>query len=93
MRIQLEIIDIETSSVLEDLGECLTNNPDRAAQMYEDDCTEWADKGYSASIHWTDITDQAAASLGRRGGKSRSDAKRKANAANGKLGGRPVTKK
>jgi hypothetical protein len=32
--------------------------------------------------------DPAAVALGRRGGKSRSDAKRKASAANGKLGGR-----
>jgi hypothetical protein len=91
MRIKLEVFDVDTGKNLEDLGTCLTNNPNRAVQMYDQD-EKWIEQGYNADIRWTDITDPAAASLGSRGGKSTSAAKRKASAANGKLGGRPKIK-
>lgn len=88
MRIKLEVFDCDTGETLEDLGTCLTDNPSRAVQMYDED-EKWIEQGYNADIRWKDVTNPAAASLGSRGGKSTSDAKRKASAANGKLGGRP----
>jgi hypothetical protein len=47
------------------------------------------DEGGNIISHWKN---EAAVALGSRGGKSTSDAKRKASAENGKLGGRPRTK-
>lgn len=88
MRIRLEVYDCDTNAPLEDLGTCLTDNPSRAVQVYDQD-EKWIEQGYNADIRWFDITDAAAASLGARGGKSKSPAKQAASAANGKLGGRP----
>lgn len=88
MRIKLWVVDVDTDAVLEELGTCLTDNPSRAVQNYDQD-DAWIEKGYNADIRWKDITDKAAAELGHKGGLSTSDAKRKSSAANGKLGGRP----
>ena len=88
MKIKIEVYDVESGETLEELGECLTDNPTRAIQMYNQD-EAWAERGYNADIRWVDITNPAAAALGKIGGRSTSDAKRKASAANGKRGGRP----
>jgi len=92
MRIKLEVYDVDTGETLEEIGECLTDSPSRAVQNYDQD-EAWIKKGYNADIRWKDITDKAAARLGRKGGQSTSDAKKKSSANNGKLGGRPKTKK
>lgn len=84
MRIKLNVIDTETGKTLQELGECVTDNPNRAAQMYHQD-EDWADKGYNADIRWEDITNPAARALG----SIKSDRKAVASRENGKLGGRP----
>lgn len=91
MRIKLWIEDSD-GNILEELGNCLTDSPNRAAQMYNDRCTKYDDQGLVTDVCWKDITDPAAKSLGSRGGKSTSDAKRSASRQNGKLGGRPKLK-
>jgi hypothetical protein len=85
MRIKLWIADSRDGEVLEELGTCLTDNPTRAAQMYESDTDKWEEKGYWAEVKWQDITDPAAVSLGRRGGSRTSDAKTQANRAKSNL--------
>jgi hypothetical protein len=84
MRIKLEVYDVDTGKTLEDLGTCMTDNPNRAVQNYDED-EKWIEQGYNADIRWTDITNQAAAALG----SIRSERKAKSSATNGKLGGRP----
>lgn len=49
MRIKLWIETID-GEVLEELGECLTNSPTRAIELYQDIEELWADKGYSCGI-------------------------------------------
>jgi hypothetical protein len=87
MRIKLWIES--DGDVIEELGECVTDNATRAVEMYDRKCDKWADKGYSPIIKWSDISDAAARSLGKRGGSSTSDAKKRAARRNGKRGGRP----
>jgi hypothetical protein len=84
MRIKLWVQDMDTGKVLEELGTCLTDSPNRAVQMYDED-TKWFDKGYNADICWEDITNPAAAALGR----VKSERKTAAARENGKKGGRP----
>jgi len=84
MRIKLWVEDVETGEVLEELGTCVTDNPNRAMQMYNQD-EDWAEKGHNADIHWQDITNPCAAALG----SIRSDKKSAAARENGKKGGRP----
>ena len=55
MRIKLWVQNEDTGEVLEDLGTCLTDNPARAVEMYNQD-EAWAKKGYNADIHWKDIS-------------------------------------
>ena len=88
MRIRFEVYDCDTLAPLEDLGTCLTDNPARAVQMYDQD-EKWIEQGYNADIRWFDVTNKAAAALG----SIKSERKAKSSAANGKLGGRPITKK
>ena len=87
MRIKLEVYDVDTGKTLEELGDCLTDSPNRAIQMYDDD-VKWSEKGYNADIRWKDITNKAAAALG----SIKSAKKSKSSAANGKLGGRKKSK-
>ena len=56
MLIKLWVEDIDTGEVLQELGTCLTDNPGRAVQMYDED-EIWCDRGYNADIYWKDITD------------------------------------
>jgi hypothetical protein len=84
MKIKIEVYDVETGDVLEDLGTCLTDSPARAIQMYHQD-DEWAEKGYNANIRWVDVTNLFAAALG----SIKSEKKAAASAANGRKGGRP----
>ena len=88
MRIRIFVKDMDTDEVLEELGTCLTDSPNRAIQMYDQD-EAWAEKGYNANICWEDITDKAAQALGKRGGEAKTEAKKASSAENGKLGGRP----
>jgi len=85
MRIRIEVYDVDTGKILADLGECLTDSPSRALQMYEDDERAWCDKGYSADLRWVDITNPSARALG----KIKTPRKAKSSAANGRKGGRP----
>jgi hypothetical protein len=87
MRIKLWVEDVDTGEVLEEIGECTTDNPSRAVQMYDQD-DAWAEKGYNAEIRWKDITNQAASALG----KMKSPAKTEAARENAKLGGWPKGK-
>lgn len=64
MRIKLEVYNVDTGETLEDLGECVTDSPARAVQMYDND-EAWIEKGYNADIRWKDITNKAARALGR----------------------------
>lgn len=47
IRIWIETIDGE---VLENLGECLTDSPGRAIELYKDTEESWSDKGYACGI-------------------------------------------
>jgi hypothetical protein len=85
MRIKIWVKDVETGDVLEELGECLTDSPNRAVQMYNED-DKWETLGYSADVCWKDITNQSAAALG----SIRTDKKAAAARENGKKGGRPA---
>lgn len=82
MRIKLYVVDVDTDEVLEEIGTCLTDSPNRAVQNYNED-EAWAEKGYNADIRWEDITDKAAAELGRKGGSANTPAQNVARAANG----------
>ena len=84
MRIRLEVFDSDTGAPLENLGTCLTDNPTRAVQMYNQD-TVWAEKGYNADIRWFDITNKAAAALR----AIPSDLRSQRSRENGRKGGRP----
>ena len=84
MRIRIEVYDIGTNETLEIVSECLTDSPNRAIQMYDQD-VKWTQKGYNADIRWIDITNNAARALG----SIKSARKARTSAANGKLGGRP----
>lgn len=84
MKIKLWVVDDDTDMVLEELGTCLTDNPSRAVQNYDQD-EAWIEKGYNADIRWKDITNEAARALG----SIKSERKAKSSANNGKLGGRP----
>jgi hypothetical protein len=84
MKIKIEVFDVDTGEALEDLGTCLTDNPSRAVQMYDQD-EKWIEQGYNADIRWKDVTNKAAAALG----SIKSAKKAKSSAANGKKGGRP----
>jgi hypothetical protein len=88
MRIKLWIEDGRNGDVLEELGTCLTDSPNRAAQMYESDTQKWEEQGCWAEVKWEDITNPAAKILG----SIKSERKAKSSAENGKLGGRPRTK-
>lgn len=90
MRIRLWISDASTpDKPLQELGTVITDNPNRAASnavaQYEADVMAWCDKGYMAGICWEDVTDPAAASLGRR----TSERKAAVSRENGRKGGRP----
>ena len=87
MRIKLEVYDVDSGEVLEEIGECVTDNPARAVEMYNNE-EAWCEKGYNADIRWKDITNEAARALG----SIKSEKKAKSSAANGKLGGRPKSK-
>ena len=78
MRIKLEVYDVDTGETLEDLGECITESPNRAVQMYDNE-QAWIEQGYNADIRWEDITNPAARALG----SIRSPRKAKSSAANG----------
>ncbi len=54
MKIKLQVIDAKTGDVLEELGDCLTDSPTRAVQMYHDE-EKWEEKGYCADIKYTII--------------------------------------
>jgi dihydroorotase-like cyclic amidohydrolase len=84
MRIKLEVYDVETGETLEEIGECLTDSPNRAVQMYDED-EKWIEQGYNADIRWIDITNEAARALRAIPSETRSEQSR----INGKLGGRP----
>ena len=56
MKIKLYVKDVLTGEVLEELGICICDNPNRAVQMYDAD-EIWCEKGYTANIVWKDITD------------------------------------
>jgi hypothetical protein len=84
VRIRLEVYDCDTNQPLEDLGECVTDSPHRAAQNYTED-EKWIERGHNADIRWFDITNKAAAALG----SIKSEKKAKSSAENGKKGGRP----
>lgn len=58
MRIQIEVYDVDTDETLEVIGECLTDNPNRAIQMYDNDF-EWCARGYNADMRWRDISSRA----------------------------------
>ena len=58
MKIMLWIEDCDSGDVLEKLGECVTDSPNRAKQMYESRCNDWADKGWTPIVCWLDITDK-----------------------------------
>ena len=45
MRIKLWVQDMDTGKTLEELGECVTDSPGRAVQMYRQD-EAWTAKGY-----------------------------------------------
>ena len=64
MRIKLWIKDAFSDVVLEELGTCLTDSPNRAVQMYTDREMPWADKGFAPMLMWQDVTNPAAAALG-----------------------------
>ena len=49
IRVWIEDFDGE---VLEDLGTVITNSPNRALQMFNEDENRWANKGYSPDICW-----------------------------------------
>jgi hypothetical protein len=85
MRIKIWVKDLETGAVLEELGTCLTDNPTRAVEMYNQDVA-WAERGYNATIAWEDVTNLAAAALG----SIRTAKKAASSAANAKLGRRPT---
>ena len=87
MRIKLEVYDVDTGETLEEIGECVTDSPARAVEMYNSE-EAWCEKGYNADIRWKDITNKAARALG----SIKSAKKSKSSAANGKLGGRPKSK-
>ena len=84
MRIRIYVKDLDTGNPLEELGSCLTDSPNRAIQMYDQD-QKWIDDGYNADIAWDDITNQAARALG----SIKSKRKAKSSAVNGRLGGHP----
>jgi hypothetical protein len=84
VRIKIWVEDVDTGDVLEELGECVTDSPNRAIQMYDQE-DAWAEKGYNADVKWKDITNEAARALG----SIKSDKKAKSSAANGAKGGRP----
>ena len=87
MRIKFEVYDVDTGETLEEIGECVTDNPARAVEMYDNE-EAWCEKGYNADIRWKDITNEAARALG----SIKSEKKAKSSAENGKLGGRPKSK-
>lgn len=89
MRIKIWVEDVDTGEVLEDLGTCLTDSPNRAVQMYADDCDKYLEQGVNAGVRWTDITNQAAAALGSKGGLANTPEQNAARAVNAKKGGRP----
>jgi hypothetical protein len=80
VRIKLWVEDVDSGDVLEELGECVTDSPARAVQMYDQD-DAWSEKGYNADIRWKDITNQAASALG----KIKSPKKSAQSRENGKL--------
>ncbi len=95
MRIKIWIEDSDGKH-LEELGECLTDSPNRAVQMYEDECDKWAEKGYEPSVNWKDVTNPAAQALGSIRSPKRAEASR-ANGGKGspeshRKGGRPKLK-
>ena len=92
MKIRVYVKDLESNEALEELGEVITSSPSRALQMYAESEMPWADRGYEPALCYEDISDPAARSLGRRGGKSTSEAKSAAARANGRKGGRPRKK-
>ena len=57
MLIKLWIEDVENETELEDLGTCLTDNPNRATELWEDNVMSWCDMGYAATIMWQEVSD------------------------------------
>jgi hypothetical protein len=49
MEIRIMVVN-EYGKVLEEMGNCVTNNISGALQMYEDDAERWDNAGYCASI-------------------------------------------
>ncbi len=54
MIVRIEIRDNYDGHVIEDLGECLTDSPGRALQMYEGDLDKWLERGESAYLAYTE---------------------------------------
>lgn len=79
MKIRVYAMDLDNGQKRE-LDICLTDSPNRAIQMY--DCEPWEEIG------WEDITNPAAAALGR----IKTEKKAKASRENGKKGGWPKGK-
>lgn len=58
MKIRLTVVDVETGETLEVIGTCITDNPSRAVQMYDQD-EKWIELGHQADIRWEDVTNEA----------------------------------
>ena len=85
-KIRIFVKDRDTGEVLEELGNCLTDSPRRAVEMYTED-RAWVERGYNADIawEWVDETKSAASRLG----SIKTEPKAASSRENGRKGGRP----